>query len=524
MNEKLILGIHLIGHDLSLTLTNCEGKIIFIAEEERYSKIKGGNFIFSTKLIQKIFSEILIPTNSIQYIGVVGEPDKWPKSKTYNLSYNPVSRFFHKSLWEKELLAIFPNVKNIFKINHHLAHAACAYFSSKYRDACIITMDAYGDNETATIYHAKNDRFKKLFSVPFHHSHVYLYEAFAGWLGLNGKEKAGKLMGLSSYGTPIYSNLIQKFFSNNNQFFLSKDFSTQIAKPDIWIDIIEEKLGKRNIDRDKFNQFQLNIASSIQKRFEEETVALFHKARCHVPSSNVCCAGGGFYNSVSNGKLIKSDLYNNYYFHPIAGDSGLSLGAAQLISSKLECKRPILQNVYYGSTIDSSKLKQHSLQKKYTIVEYSDFNDLVSYIANKISDGKIVGWCQGNMEVGPRALGNRSIFADPRDKNNVAKLNTIKRREHWRPFASSVLNEDASLLFDITSEFPYMNVVAKVLHPELIPASCHIDGTARVQTVKGEDNRIFYNLLTAFKKSTGISVFIKYLTKYSRETYCSKLR
>ncbi|RKZ53393.1 MAG: hypothetical protein DRR16_14695 [Candidatus Parabeggiatoa sp. nov. 3] len=508
MKEKLILGIHLIGHDLSISLLNNEGKIIFIAEEEKYSGIKGGSFIFSPKLIRNIFAEFNTPLKKVRFIAVVGEPDKWPPKAYNNLSYNPSSRFYHKSLWENELLAIFPNVEKLYRINHHLAHAACAFYSSKYEDSCVITMDAYGDNETASICHAQKNQLKKVFSVPFYHSHVYLYEAFAIWLGLRGREKAGKLMGLSSYGQPKYLALIQSLFDDNTPFFLSDAFSKQIAKAENWTNIIEKYIGRRNTNSSEFNQYHQDIASSIQNHFENITLELFQKGRALVPSRNICCAGGGFYNSVSNGKLIKSNLFDKYYFHPIAGDSGLSLGAAQLVSSELGFKRSTLSNICYGSKIDSSQLKQHQMSYNYNIVEYSDYDSLISNIASKISNGYIIGWCQSNMEIGPRALGNRSILADPRDKNNIKKLNRIKKREQWRPFASSVLYEDSNLYFDINSEYPYMNIVATVLEPNLIPASCHIDGTARIQTVKYEENGLFYNLISAFKGKTGIGVLL----------------
>ncbi len=508
MREKLILGIHLIGHDLSISLINTEGEIIFIAEEERYSGIKGGNFIFSPTLIRNILMEFNIPFEKIYHIAIVGEPDKWP-SKTYkNLSYNPVSRFHHKSLWEDEILAIFPNVDKLHRINHHLAHAACAFYSTKYDDACVITMDAYGDNETATIFQAQGNKLKKVFSIPFYHSHVYLYESFAAWLGLLGKEKAGKLMGLSSYGRSKYLELLQSFFDDKSCFLLSNVFIKTKAKAKNWVSVIENSIGRSNANSNEFSQYHKDIASSIQSCFEKITLELLKKGQTLVLSNNVCCAGGGFYNSVSNGELIKSNLFENYYFHPIAGDTGLSLGAAQLLASKLGFKRASLSNVYLGSTIATSSLTKNSFPNNYTAVEYSDIEKLIVAIAGKIAEGYIVGWCQSNMEVGPRALGNRSILADPRDKDNIRKLNKIKNREQWRPFASSVLYEDRNTYFDVDGEYPYMNIVAKIIRPDIIPASCHVDGTARIQTVKYEDNVLYYKLISAFKKMTGVGVLL----------------
>lgn len=508
MREELILGIHLIGHDLSISLLNGEGEIIFIAEEERYSGIKGGNFIFSPNLIRNILLEFNISFDKVCHIAIVGEPDKWSTNIYNNLSYNPVSRFHHKSLWEDEILAIFPNVDKLCRINHHLAHAACAFYSTKYEDACVITMDAYGDNETATIFQAQDNKLKKIFSIPFYHSHVYLYEAFATWLGLFGKEKAGKLMGLSSHGQPKYLELIQSFFDDESCFFLSDVFSKTKAKAKNWVGIIEDSIGSSNANSNEFTQYHKDIASSIQSHFEKITLELFKKGQTLVSSNNVCCAGGGFYNSVSNGELIKSNLFDNYYFHPIAGDSGLSLGAAQLLAINLGFRRASLSNVYLGSTIDTIDLSKNTFPNNYTAVEYSDIEKLIPVIAEKISDGYIIGWCQSNMEVGPRALGNRSILADPRDKNNISRLNRIKNREQWRPFASSVLYEDVSIYFDVDTEYPYMNIVVNIIKPDKIPASCHIDGTARIQTVKYEDNNLYYKLISAFKEKSGIGVLL----------------
>lgn len=508
MNEELILGIHLIGHDLSISLISSSGEVIFIAEEERYSGIKGGNFIFSPKLIREILMEFNISFDRIYHVAVVGEPEKWPSCVRINLSYNPISRFQHKSLWEEEILAIFPNVKQLYTVNHHLAHAACAFYSSKFEDACVITMDAYGDNETATIYNAYNNKLEKLFSIPFYHSHVYLYEAFATWLGLSGKEKAGKLMGLSSYGKPKHIELVRSFFDEKSPFILSDAFDKTKAKAKNWVNIIEDSIGIRNNNSNEFNQFHKDIASSIQSHFEKLTFDLFKKGQKLITSQNVCCAGGGFYNSVSNGELIKSNLFKNYFFHPIAGDSGLSLGAAQFLASKLSFKRAILSNVNLGSKIDTSNFTMNSLHENYTIVEYYDIEELVVVTAAKIAEGNIVGWCQANMEVGPRALGNRSILADPRNKDNISKINKIKNREQWRPFASSVLYEDVKTYFDIDGDYPFMNVVAKILRPEIIPASCHVDGTSRIQTVKPEDNTLYYELINAFKAITGVGVLL----------------
>ena len=452
-------------------------------------------------------------------------------------------KLFQKKLIFNNLKRLDKNFKDQNKIyfsEHHLSHAASAFFSSPYEEAVILTVDGVGEWTTSSIAVGKKNKIeiKKKFIFP--HSIGLLYSAFTYFLGFKVNSGEYKVMGLAPYGKPkykdiIFENLVQ--LKEDGSFRLNMDYFDYATG----LRMTNNKFSKlfkisRREPGDELEQIHMDLASSIQLVTEEILLKIVKFLGKEYPIENLCLAGGVALNCVANGKILKKNYFKNIWIQPAAGDAGGALGAAQsLYFNELEYERLIskedeMQGSYLGPSFDNNQIKKILIDCKAKFKKYST-SEMLKEISLELSMGKSVGWFQGKMEFGPRSLGNRSIIANPSIADMQKKLNLkIKFRESFRPFAPSVLKEKASEWFDLDCESPYMLFVSEIsddkklkvsqeddnlfgieklnIQRSTVPAVTHVDYTARVQTVDKNTNELFYNLIKEFEKITKIPVLV----------------
>jgi carbamoyltransferase len=439
-------------------------------------------------------------------------------------------------------------VKLLFT-EHHLSHAASAFYPSNFEESAILTLDGVGEWATASICHGKGKSIEILKELHFPHSLGLLYSAFTYWLGFVVNSGEYKLMGLAPYGNP-HSPDLEKFkdiikkdlvdIKPDGSIWLNQDYfnyaaGLRMVKDDKW----EKLFGfPRRKPEDRLAQHHCDLALAIQQITEEVVFLMAEQAKHLTGSENLCMAGGVALNCVANGKLLRRGIFKNVFIQPAAGDAGGALGAA-LAAEYLYFKNDRhlngamddMSGSYLGPEFSNLDVEQMSKKYKAKYTKYENFPDLATRVAELIDDGNVIGWMQGRMEFGPRALGARSILGDARNKEMQKKLNLkIKYRESFRPFAPSVLAEDSSSYFNLDTHSPYMLLVADIaeerkakLPPNYydlplmdrlyinrsdMPAITHIDFSARVQSVHKETNERYHILLQKFKERTGYGVIV----------------
>ena len=448
-----ILGINALNHDASISLID-NGEVVFAAHSERYSGIKN-----DSELHAAIFADMY------RY----GKPDKvayferpWLK-KYRQLKAGQYKEVFQLDNTPKKYLKRYIGELPINYVQHHQSHAAAGYYTSPYDEACIVNIDAIGEFETATIWYAWGSHFEKRWSMTYPQSLGLFYSAVTQRLGLKPQEDEYILMGMAAYGQvneKIKSELRQLLHHNLHRGCLGWDSKYY---PD-----------------DGSEQWKFHIAANTQSVIEEEIQKIFLKAKELVPETDNCVYMGGVaLNCVAN-SIIARDHYPKLWILPNPGDAGSSLGcAAYLFGEHVNWKTP-----FTGYDIKG----RYPWRK----------------VLNELLDGNIVGVASGRAEFGPRALGNRSLLADPRGDEIKDKVNEIKRRQKFRPFAPSVLEEHAHEIFDMpVRKSQFMQFVAPCKYPDKYPAICHVDNTSRVQTVSKDDNSGYYKLIKEFYKKTG---------------------
>jgi len=562
-----VLGISAYYHDSGAVLIQ-DGKIVAAAQEERFTR-KKHDPAFPTNAIQYVLLEGGLIISELDSIVFYDKPLlKFERLlETYH-SYAPnglisfqqampvwvkEKLFMKKLLWDEleeiEGEPIKDRPKLLFP-EHHLSHAASAFFPSPFEEAAILTIDGVGEWATTTICHGQQNDITILRELPFPHSIGLLYSAFTYYLGFRVNSGEYKLMGLAPYGISS-SERVKEFvrlikeslvdIRSDGSILLNMDYfdfatGQKMCKNRMWHKLFGIK--KREAESD-FSQKYMDLAAAIQIVTEEIVFQLAQTAKEITQCKNLVLAGGVALNCVANGKLLRSGLFDKIWIQPAAGDAGGALGGAYAA-----------YHIYHGQTrkIDGngvdkmrgsylgpafSRMDIVRLCKKYQAVsqEFGDFEELADQVAQLMAEGKIVGWCQGRMEWGPRALGNRSILGDPRHPEMQKRLNLkIKYREGFRPFAPSTLIEDAQDYFELNESSPYMLLVAPVKKDRLeklpknyhelemyerlyhlrsdIPAVTHVDFSARVQTVHQETNKRYHTLIKAFKKITGYGVIV----------------
>ena len=436
----------------------------------------------------------------------------------------------------------FDNIDKIKFSEHHFSHAASAFFPSPFNEALILTLDGVGEWPTSTIAIGKENKIEIIKEMHFPHSLGLLYSAFTYYLGFKVNSGEYKIMGLAPYGEAKYSKVIKEnlidikqdgSFKINMKYFnyatdltmTNKKFAELFKKP------------VRKPETELLTQFHMDIAASIQEVTEEIVLRIAKNMSDDFNIKNLCLAGGVALNCVANGKILEKKLFKNLWIQPAAGDAGGALGAAlgywyqELNQKRLVGNDDAMKGSYLGPKFSNEEVeaKLNLLKAKYK--KYDNDNELISVISNKINQKKIVGWFQGRMEFGPRALGARSILADPRDEEMQKKLNLkIKFRESFRPFAPSIISEKKEDWFDLRQESPYMLLVAQVKSEHILkmtdeqkklfgidklnikrsslPAVTHIDYSARIQTVNGKFNKRYYDLINDFYKISGCPVIV----------------
>ncbi len=563
--SKKILGISAFYHDSAAALI-VDNNIVAAAQEERFTREKQTSK-FPVEAIKFCLEESGLEIDELDAVVFYDKPLlKFERllETYYAFSPNGILSFLKAiPVWLNEKLFLKKNIRdglkdvgqyNVKNLNllfpeHHLSHAASAFFSSPYKDSAILTIDGVGEWSTASIGYGEDNNINFIKELHFPHSVGLLYSSFTYFLGFRVNSGEYKLMGLAPYGNPksdqthefvklIKKNLVD--IKNDGSIWLNQKYynyatGLRMVKDDKWKDLFG---FPRRIEEIDIDQHHCNLALAIQIVTEEIVLKMGKEAKRLTNSENLCLAGGVALNCVANGKLQKEGIFKNIYIQPAAGDAGAALGAAQAVYHiyydglrEVDGVNDIMAGSYLGPSFSTKEVLSMNKKTKAVFKSYDVFSDLTKNIAQKISEGKVIGWFQGRMEFGPRALGNRSILGDARNPEMQKKLNLkIKYREGFRPFAPSVLTEDSNELFDLNVDSPYMLLVAPINDsikkklPEnyydlplwdrlytkrsVLQSITHLDFSARVQTVHKETNVRYWNLINDFKKITGFGVVV----------------
>tara|TARA_B100001121_G_scaffold242127_1_gene216499 strand:- start:1899 stop:3740 length:1842 start_codon:yes stop_codon:yes gene_type:complete len=553
-----ILGISAYYHDSAASLI-IDGNIIAAAQEERFTRIKHDS-TYPFNAISFVLKEANLKLNQVDHIVFFEKPFlKFERLLETYLAFAPKGfksfcasmpiwlreKLFQKKLLFDQLKQHDDEFKDITKIKfseHHFSHAASAFYPSPFKESVILTLDGVGEWATTTVALGKENNIEMIKEIYFPHSLGLLYSAFTYYTGFKVNSGEYKLMGLAPYGKPIYKDIIKEKLINikedgtfrlNLKYF---DYATGLKMINSKFENLFHNKA-RTSENEHLTQFHMDIAASIQTVIEEIVLKIVSALANEYETNNLCLAGGVALNCVANGKILKSGLFKNIWIQPASGDAGGSLGAALAYwfkelnknrTSKLAEDK--MRGSYLGPNFTNREVEKslNSLKAKYE--KYED-EKLFTLIAEEIKNEKTVGWFQGKMEFGPRALGARSIIADPRSSKMQKELNLkIKFRESFRPFAPSILKEDLNQWFEMKSESPYMLLVAPLknehkikiskndenlfginklnIKRSVIPAVTHVDYSARVQTVNMETNPRYYKLLKKFKELTGCPLLV----------------
>jgi carbamoyltransferase len=550
-----ILGISAFYHDSAACILK-EGKIIAAAQEERFSR-KKHDFSYPHNAIEFVLKNANLKLSEVDQIVFFEKPFlKFERLLETYVAFAPkgfVSFAKAMPLWIKEKLfqknLLFNKLKehdrnyksddNIFFSDHHLSHAASAFFPSPFNEAVVLTADGVGEWATTTVAVGKNNSLEIKKEIHFPHSLGLLYSAFTYYTGFKVNGGEYKLMGLAPYGDPIYEDKIKQIvdIKDDGTFRLNQEYFNYATGLTMTSDKFIKLFGQqpRDANNEDISQFHMDIASSIQKVTEEIMLKLAHSISIEYKIKNLCLAGGVALNCVANGKILKENIFENIWVQPAAGDAGGALGAAlalwhiDLGKERNENFSDNMNCSYLGPEYSNEEIKDILIEIGANFKSLPK-EDLLNFTIENLIKGNAIGWFQGKMEFGPRALGNRSIIGDARSPDMQKKLNLkVKFRESFRPFAPSVLLEDANDWFDLNTESPYMLLVGKVKKDKLIegannskslkgleklnlvrskiPAVTHVDNSARIQTVTNK-NGIYYDLIKKFKEKTGCPVIV----------------
>ena len=553
---RSILGISAFYHDSAACILQ-DGKIIAAAQEERFTR-KKHDPSYPYNAIEFVLKFAKLKLSEVDQIVFFEKPFlKFERLLETYVGFAPkgfVSFSKAMPLWIKEKLfqkkLLFEKLKkhdinynsdsNIYFSDHHLSHAASAFFPSPFNEAVILTADGVGEWATTTVAVGKKNNLEIKKEIHFPHSLGLLYSAFTYYVGFKVNSGEYKLMGLAPYGNPIYEEKIKNLIDikEDGSFRLDQKYFNYATGLTMTNEKFNRLFGKkpRNAFKEKISQFHMDIAASIQKVTEEIMIKLARSIREEYNIKNLCLAGGVALNCVANGKILKEKIFENIWIQPAAGDAGGSVGAALALwyiednnQRKLNSEDD-MQGSYLGPEFTQNEIEEQ-LKLSGAKFETLSYDNLIEQTAENLSKQKVIGWFQGRMEFGPRALGNRSILGDPRSENMQKNLNLkVKFRESFRPFAPSILAEDTSEWFNLKIESPYMLLVSEInpkkkiemndeeiklfgieklnIKRSEVPAVTHVDYSARVQTVKRERNKIYYDLISKFKEKTECPVII----------------
>ena len=523
------------GHDASAALLH-DGKVIACAAEERFTRVKyslnlAGNTLLPRKAINYCLETAGISMDDVdavahycdfnselinkrlEYLKPHISPENAAKvAESYrNIFESMMDRKIVTGQF-KQMTGTVP--KEFISVRHHLAHAASAFYPSGFKEALILTIDGTGEVESSILATGKNGEINEsdTFFIPTSLGSLYLI--ITVYLGFKSLGDEYKVMGLASYGDPErYRNVFEQVVRLNTRGRYQTDLLSDIE----FKEFLLKNLGPARDPKGPFEQRHADIAAALQESVNRAVLNTLRYARTETGMSNLCMAGGVALNCTLNGVIARSGLFKNIFVQPAANDEGCSAGAAlyaysRINEHKFSGEDMSWKHVYMGPGYTNEEILNTLTDFKEKIT-WSRKENIASVIASKLAEGKVSGWFQGKMEFGPRALGNRSILADPRDAEMKDKINEkVKRREAFRPFAPAVTEEDADDYFDMTglSNSPYMlfTVPVKEDKRKIIPAVTHVDGTSRIQTVSKLTNPMFWELITEFRKITGVPVVL----------------
>ena len=553
---KSILGISAFYHDSAACIL-IDGKILAAAQEERFTR-KKHDLNYPRNAIEFVLNYANLKLSEVDQIIFFEKPFlKFERLLETYVAFAPKGfvsfsrampiwlkeKLFQKNLLFNELKEHdekYTSDKNIFFSDHHLSHAASAFFPSPFEEAVVLTADGVGEWATTTVAIGKGNDLQIKKEIHFPHSLGLLYSAFTYYTGFKVNSGEYKLMGLAPYGSPIYEDKIKQLIDikEDGTFRMDQNYFNYATGLTMTNDKFDDLFGKKRRipNKEKLSQFHMDIAASIQKVTEEIMIKLARSIRKEYGIKNLCLAGGVALNCVANGKILKEKIFEKIWIQPAAGDAGGSLGAALALwyieqgNARIVNSNDSMNGSYLGP-----EYSQEQIEKELFLIganfETFKYEDLINKTIGYLSDEKALGWFQGRMEFGPRALGGRSIIGDPRSEKMQKTLNLkVKYRESFRPFAPSILHEDLSNWFDINTESPYMLFVANVnekkqikmteeqkklfgidklnIKRSEIPAVTHVDYSARIQTVKRDTNKRYYDLISKFKRKTDCPVIV----------------
>lgn len=553
-----ILGISAFYHDSAAALI-LDGDIIAAAQEERFTR-KKHDASYPYHAIEYVLSEASLSLGDVDYVAFYDKPFlKFERLLETYVAFAPrgfqsfrmaipvwlKEKLFQKSMLVKNLARHdggFENVDRLLFAEHHFSHAASAFYPSPFDEAVVLTLDGVGEWATGSVAVGKGRELKIVKEMRFPHSLGLLYSAFTYYTGFKVNSGEYKLMGLAPYGEPRFKELILEQLIDlkpDGSFRLDQSYFNYCTGLTMTNSRFADLFGEpvRDPDSAKLTQFHMDIAASVQAVTEEIILRMCRALANEYGLSNLCLAGGVALNCVANGKLMRDGSFRKVWVQPAAGDAGGAVGAAlavwhdELKNERATTKqRDGMYGSYLGPSFTQSDIEQR-LEQSGAVYELVEQGDMISATAKALAEGKAVGWFNGRMEFGPRALGGRSILGDPRSDTMQRTLNLkVKYRESFRPFAPSILREQLSDWFEFETDSPYMLMVADVRHEHrkemsaqqkqlfgieklsvprsTVPAVTHVDYSARLQTVHEETNPLYHQLISAFYHLTGCPMVV----------------
>ena len=548
-----VLGISAYFHDAAAAIFK-NGKLIAAIEEEKLSRVKH-DYNFPENAIRFCLKEAKIQSSDLNYVVFYEKPFIkferiiktviWGFPKTFNLFQESMKNWLFDKLWIRNVIQNsldIPKEKIVFS-NHHLSHAASSFYCSPFNKAAIVTFDGVGEWATTTFSEGNKNTIKMKKEIKFPHSIGLIYSVFTSFLGFEINEGEYKVMGMAPYGTPKYTDKVRKIINSNqdgsfyvNPKYISYHYSTKNSYSKKFLSLFGKPrqsdslfftnktgypkyFGNKPKDykhQMQSNQYYADIAASIQKVTEEIIISLINKIPAKEYDFNLCMAGGVALNSVINGMITDKTKFKNVYIQPSAGDGGGALGAALtfMIDSKLTNRNFIMDHAFWGPEFSDEEIKKVLIQSNFKYTYYENKEDIQNIIVKDIVENKVIGLFQNKMEWGPRALGNRSIIANPTLVEMKDIVNSkIKFREPYRPFAPSVMEDKIEDIFitkyekNVNPNDFMLNVIkVKSEYINKIPAVSHM-GTARIQSVR-KQNKDYYNLIKKFYNITGIPLLL----------------
>ncbi len=553
-----ILGLSAFYHDSAAALL-VDDRIVAAAQEERFTRIKHDS-AFPTHSIEYCLNEAGLTLDDIDHVAFYDKPFlKFERLLETYVAFAPkgfrsfrmaIPVWLREKLFQKDLLGSelkklakngFDPAKQLLFSEHHLSHAASAFYPSPFEEAIVLTMDGVGEWANTSVAHGKGNKLEVLREIHFPHSLGLLYSAATYYTGFKVNSGEYKVMGLAPYGEPKYKDLMMEHLIDvkpDGSFRLDQTYFDYCTGLTMTNDKFAKLFGQPVRDADEpLTQFHMDVAASVQAVTEEVVLRLARSLRAEFGIPNICLAGGVALNCVANGKLVLEKIFDRVWIQPAAGDAGGALGAA-LATRHLNFDLPrtapngldAMSGSYLGPQYEQADIEARLTAAGGKFETLSD-EDLYARTATALADEKAIGWMQGRMEFGPRALGNRSIIGDPRSPAMQKTLNLrVKYRESFRPFAPSILREDVGDWFELDDDSPYMLLVAGVKESRRkamteeqeklfgieklnvprsdIPAVTHVDYSARIQTVHKESNERYHALISEFKRQTGCPIVV----------------